>query len=282
MSKILKACERGSKADLNTIETCARLNQKLNLVNGNCQTGLMLACQNGNTIVVLTLINLKVDIGLNNVDKDGCTALHYACIRGYPAVIITLLIIAGANLNIANRKGITPLMYAIREHQIPVAIQLLNRGVEMERACINGTTPLIYACKLYYENQELVNALLSKYPLVSLDIKSDAIPPQNYCDHQDNEGNTALHYAIRNGYKNLVYIELLKRGANPHLKNKNCESVMDIIEKMENTSGPRPPNLLFVDMKNKDVKFSIRKQIAPYAYHPRFATHFRLLDDADA
>jgi ankyrin repeat protein len=281
MSRIIKACETGSKTDVKTIETWARLKYNFNLVNGNGQTGMMLACQNGNTIVVLTLINLKVDVDLDKVDKDGCTALHYACIRGYP-VIITLLITAGANLNITNRKGITPLMYAIRHNKIPVAIQLLNRGVEMERACINGTTPLIDACKFYYENQELVNALLSKYPLVSLDIKSDAIPPQNYCDHQDNEGNTALHYAIRNGYKNLVYIELLKRGANPHLKNKNGESVMDIIEKMENTTGPRPPNLLFVDMENKDVKFSIRKQIAPYAYHPRFATHFRLLDDADA
>jgi ankyrin repeat protein len=281
MSKIINACINGRKADLKTIETCARLKHNFNLVDKDGKTGLIFACQNGNTIVVLMLINLKVDVDLDKVDKDGCTALHYACIRGYP-VIITLLITAGANLNITNRKGITPLMYAIRHNKIPVAIQLLNRGVEMEHACINGTTPLIDACKLYYENQELVNALLSKYSLVSLDIKSDAIPSQNFCDHQDNEGNTALHYAIPNGYKNLVYIELFKRGANPHLKNKNGESVMDIIEKMENTTGPRPPNLLFVDMENKDVKFSIRKQIAPYAYHPRFATHFRLVDDADA
>jgi ankyrin repeat protein len=227
--------------------------------------------------MVQLLITFKVD--LNKVDKDGCTALHYACIRGYDT-IVTMLINAGANPNIANKKGITPLMYAIREHQFPIAIQLLNHGVEIEHTCNNGSTPLICACEFWRENKELVNTLLSRYPLVSLDNGSGIIPLQNYVNHQDNKGNTALHYAIRNGYQNNVYLELLKRGANPHLKNNLGKSVMDILEEMENTTGPRGPMLLFVDLENKDTRFSIRKKMAPYAYHPRFAPDFGLLDDA--
>lgn len=277
MSKILKACERGSKADLDTIRTCARLNQNLNLVNENGQTGLMLASQNGKIDMVELLITFKVD--LDKVDKDSSTALHYACIRNYD-IIVTMLIFSGANLNIANRKGITPLMYAICEHKFPIAIQLLNHSVEIERPCSNGSTPLIYACQFWRKNNELVNTLLSRYPLVSLDTGSKTITRQNYVNHQDNKGNTALHYAIRYGYQNNVYLELLKRGANPHLKNNLGKSVMDILEEMENTTGPRGPMLLFVDLENKDTQLSIRKKMNPYAYHPRFAPDFGLLDDA--
>ena len=267
MSRILEACKKGSKADLGTIRTCARLNQSLNLVNENGQTGLMFACQNGKTHMVQLLIDIKVD--LNKVDKDGNCALAYACIHGYGTTTVTMLARAGANLNIANRKGITPLMYAIRDHRDLIAIKLLEHDPEIEFACNDGFTPLILACNSCTHNQHLVNALLSK--------KSSEL----LVNHQDGDGNTALHYAIRDGYNNHIYLELLKSGANPHLKNKNGENVMDIIEKMENTTGSRSPMLLFVDLNNKDVKFSIREKVAPYAYHPRFATHFGLLDDVD-
>jgi ankyrin repeat protein len=273
MLKILEACRRGKKHDLNTIQKCSRLGHNLNLVNENGQTGLILASQNSSNNMVELLISFKVD--LNNVDKDGCSALHYACIR-CSDTIVKMLIDAGANPNIANKKGITPLMYAISVHRFPIAIQLLNHGVEMELPCNDGSTPLIIACNSWRNNKELVDALLSIYPLVSLDTKSEAILPQNYVNHQDNKGNTALHYGIRDGYRNDIYLELLKHGANPHLRNNNGESVIDILEKME--TGPRDPTL-FIDWNNKEVKFSIREKISPYAYHPRFASYFGLLDD---
>jgi ankyrin repeat protein len=102
MSKILEACRRGKKHDLDTIQKCARLKHDLNLVNENGQTGLILASQNSINNMVELLIDLKVD--LNKVDKDGCSALHYACIRGSDT-IVKMLIDAGTNPNFANKKG---------------------------------------------------------------------------------------------------------------------------------------------------------------------------------
>jgi ankyrin repeat protein len=256
MSKILEACRRGNKSDEVTIEKCAGLKQNLNITNSDGQTGLMFASQNGKTNMVRLLLAHKVD--LNKVDKGGNCALVYAIIKGFD-VIVTILINANANLNIANKKGITPLMYAIREHQFPIAIQLINHGVEIERICSDGFTPLILASKSF-DNQHLIQTLLScgKNALVN---------------HQCNNGNTALHYAIGDGYKNTNYVKLLECGANPHLKNETGESVLDILDKIDG-NGFHAAKLL----ANTDNKSSIRDIVLRFALNPSFADYFRPSD----
>jgi ankyrin repeat protein len=58
---------------------------------------------------------------------------------------------------------------------------------------------------------------------------------------QDNEGNTALHYPLMNVLKNKLYLPyskeiikiLMREGADPHIRNKEGKSPMDLAEKSE-------------------------------------------------
>ena len=268
MSKILEACRRGDHASLATITKSVQLKHNINLVNEKGQTGLMLACENNRIGMVQLLITFKVEsfassrlqrlrirdkpswepLNLDTVDKDGNSALHYACIRGFDT-IVEMLISATAKLDIPNKKGITPFMYAVYERKFPIAIQLINHGVTIENTYENGYTPLIYAC--LFGNQLLVEILLRKDASVN---------------HQGNNGNTALHYAINSGFENTIYMELLKHGANPNLKNNNGKNIFDIMDEIE---GPGfHVSHLLVHANNRDVKFSIRKNVSEFVFHP--------------
>ena len=246
MSKILEACRRGDDCSLATITKCIKLGHNINIENDKGQNGLMLACENNRIKMVELLIANKVL--LDKVDKDGNSALAYACIRGFDK-IVEMLISANANLDIPNKKGITPFMYAVYERKFPIAFQLINHDVRIDNTYENGYTPLIYAC--LFRNQPLVEILLRK----------DAS-----LNHQGNNGNTALHYAIHSGYENTIYIELLKCGANPNLKNNNGKNIFDIIDEIEG-NGFHVSKLL-VNTSNKDVKFSIRENVSKIVFHP--------------
>lgn len=88
---------------------------------------------------------------MNKADDFGCTPLHYAADKGNVA-IIKMLIKAGANLNVADKGGCTPLFSA---STIEVAIELLDNGADAKVVNLQGQSLLTVA-----KSEAMVNLLV--------------------------------------------------------------------------------------------------------------------------
>ena len=117
-----------------------------------------------------TVVNAR-DIG------SGQTALHIVTERRDP-VWIRFLTGSGADPNIADKRGVTPLQVAASMGYAEGAELLLAAGANPNPTDRTGETPLIAA--VHQNNLPLVRLLLAK----------GAKP-----DHADNSGRTALDYA---------------------------------------------------------------------------------------
>jgi uncharacterized protein len=81
---------------------------------------------------------------VNEVDRDGRTALHHAAIHGDLGAV-ELLLEAGAQPNISDSDGWTPLHFAAAAYHVPVAEALLRAGAAVDHEDAHGNTPLFRA-----------------------------------------------------------------------------------------------------------------------------------------
>ena len=112
---------------------------------------------------------------------SGETALHLVVERRDPTWI-RFLTARGANPNIRDKNGVTPLMMAVRLGFNEGVEQLLAAGASVDVANDTGETPLISA--LHRRDTGLMRLLLEK----------GADP-----DRRDNSGRSALDYAALGG-----------------------------------------------------------------------------------
>ncbi len=97
-------------------------------------TALIPACHYGHAETVKVLLEWKGNnrVAVDHVNRLGWTALLEAVILGDGAQphteIVRLLIAHGANVNLADREGVTPLAHAQRRQQTAVAALLLQAG----------------------------------------------------------------------------------------------------------------------------------------------------------
>ena len=91
-------------------------------------TALIPACERGNVEVVRELLKTSIDV--NHVNRFGWTALLEAVMLSDGGAtqqeIVRLL--AGANLNLADAEGVTPLRRAKQEGYQALAAILLSAG----------------------------------------------------------------------------------------------------------------------------------------------------------
>jgi ankyrin repeat protein len=88
-------------------------------------TPLYMASLYGHEAVVRVILRHMRGRGLDERCKQGCTALWVACANGY-AEIVRALLLAGADHNIANHQGQTPLQIAElnRERECVAAVNV--------------------------------------------------------------------------------------------------------------------------------------------------------------
>jgi uncharacterized protein len=93
-------------------------------------TALIPACHHGHVDTVKLLLGTKIDV--NHVNNLGWTALLEAVILGdggaAHAEIVRLLAANGANVNIADREGVTPLAHARKRNYRNIASILEKAG----------------------------------------------------------------------------------------------------------------------------------------------------------
>lgn len=137
---------------------------------------------------------------LNEPDKDGNTALFWACREG-KANIVKLLVDARADLNFSNKKEETPLTIASSDGQDVIVRYLLSARADVDKPNKNGWTPLI--CAAYNGHFKVVELLLSH--------KADITCTSNV-------GCSALYWSCNNDQFDIVKL-LLDYGADANQPN---------------------------------------------------------------
>lgn len=179
-------------------------------------TLLMKAAKNGNNWELKSLLTSGADVNLT--DKDGWTALMYACRYQENVSIVDSLIDAGAQVKIKNKYDLSPLIlaatyngnpeiikkllnyYAVSEKEVLQAFVLLltdNSSSDFSKIAkietfidksiplntfYNGKTPLMYAAQ-FCNSTSIIDVLLKRGAVTSI---------------RSTEGKTAFDYAMEN------------------------------------------------------------------------------------
>lgn len=136
---------------------------------------------------------------LTALDHEGRSALHY-CVS---ATSVKLMLDKGANLNLADKKGMTAMHYAAESGATQALHELLisnEAGADVKDHTLS--TPLHYAASR--GSFEATNCLLALGATV---------------DEQDQEGNTPLHLAVRNGRDDIAKLLVKYKNSVMFVKN---------------------------------------------------------------
>lgn len=129
---------------------------------------------------------------------SGETALHFVTARR-DLTWMTFLIERGANVNVRDVKGVTPLVIASNLNFLEGVELLVKSGARVDESNNSGETPLITAV----HNRNL--------PLMRILLKAGADP-----DRADNSGRTARDYAKLTG--NPALLSTIESEAKPKAK----------------------------------------------------------------
>ena len=154
---------------------------------------------------------------VNATDDDGQTPLAVACQRGNRFGVESLLMAAEIDINKCDKQGSTALHEACENGSKKITEMLLNRGAQisianedkvipLHIACHEGCTEVVKALLFHGHQQNIVRKLVSA---------------------TDNQGSTALHYAIESGVQSTVEA-ILKSNANPIAEKDNQATPLHI------------------------------------------------------
>lgn len=195
-------------------------------------TPLHIAAYLGNLKLVRLLLESGADLNIN--DKQGKSPLHYLMmIKGEKMIQNTyaqwqvtdqkaeILRLLKCDINGKDNNGNTPL-YILLDNSYAAIIQALLRPVIQQGADIaitdeRGRTPLMLSAE-----NGVVTATLELAEKI-LEQNAESLNIQN------NDGNTALHLALKNNRNEAAYI-LLDMGADTEIANSQGETSRTLIE----------------------------------------------------
>ncbi|KAG2458433.1 ANKR7 protein, partial [Polypterus senegalus] len=165
--------------DLNKVKSCVKKG-KVNQADKRGRTALHFACAQGNVELLGILVACKA-VYLDGMDENNQTPLMKA-VQCQHLDCLRRLTASGANLNLCDTKGDTALHLAVTVSNVALAQVLMENGANVNAANKDGCTPLILATKL--NDHKLVEFLLSN----GADVNSREIT-FSYC-HQRKFRNT--------------------------------------------------------------------------------------------
>ncbi len=102
------------------------------------------ASYNNDPKVIKKLLDSGADVNVR--DTDGLSPLHLAASNNEKLDVIKLLLNKDANVNVRDVNGCTPLHFAARNNKNPdVITALLEKGADGKARDINGNIPFQYA-----------------------------------------------------------------------------------------------------------------------------------------
>uniref|UniRef100_A0ABD2WIX1 Uncharacterized protein n=1 Tax=Trichogramma kaykai TaxID=54128 RepID=A0ABD2WIX1_9HYME len=199
-------------------------------------------------------------VQINAQDNEGNTSLHLA-LKSRNDEAMKLLLRNGANPNVPNAKGLTPLHIIIDDYKIdyymlelffetiddiqqtvqvnaqdnegntPLNLALIcGKDKAMELLLRNGANPNVPNEKGLTSLHIMINEEWINYNMLKLFFETnDDIQQTVQVDAQDNEGNTPLHLALLSESNMKAAKWLLRRGADPNLANVKGSTALHTI-----------------------------------------------------
>lgn len=259
---LITACTNPDSECVPLVEYLLGLGCDVNVENADGESPLHMAVSRGAT----QTCRLLIDAGANVDHQDGKqrTPLLQAVVSAQytpaTAELAPMLLVAGANPNLADKDDETPLRLAAKLGLLETVTQLLDAGAEVEGAGVR--TPLMEACASSWK--DIVEILLAhdadaggpaqaqRSPLMlavtGKDEREDAMEPivQQLLSAGANvnaihgRGRTALYAAVAARRLELVQL-LLDSGANPTTKD---EDGMSLLEFAKTKSRPKIAELI--------------------------------------
>ncbi|KAI4241143.1 MAG: hypothetical protein LQ352_007495 [Teloschistes flavicans] len=189
---------------------------------------------------VMEMLLARHEIDIDQRAREGETAVYRAA-RWSRDATLQMLIASGADINIPNGTGQTPLSIAANKgNESGIRFLLAQRGIERDRPDSTDKTPLIHAAQMghikcirlllgsgvtvesrdrEYKRTALSWAALNGHKVV---VKA-LVKAEANLNHQDVRGSTPLALAAECGHETVVRI-LLESKANPDLADENEET----------------------------------------------------------
>jgi uncharacterized protein len=173
------------------------------------------------------LIGLGIDLNVEGAADDSGLApetaaamVLYRTPEDKKDAMLALLIEAGANVNWANRDGLTLLHYSLVDRSGNACRLLIEAGADVEALDADGQTALMRAAWLPLVGGDAMTDVVKV--LLAHGARVDAATP---------EGMTALHYAAAQKDPEVVKL-LLAAKAGPHARNAAGETPLDIAKRV--------------------------------------------------
>ncbi|CAI8050981.1 Putative ankyrin repeat protein MM_0045 [Geodia barretti] len=229
-----------------TLRELVRAGSDLNLQNQEGLTPLMIAARSGRTDITNVLLEGKhIDLDIQE-KRTGWSALHFSVERGDSATTEALLK-AGANPHLKDKNGDTAVIMAVKRHEPATLRELVRAGSDLNLQNQEGLTPLMIAARS--GRTDITNILLEGEH-INLDIQ------------EKRTGQSALHFSAEEG-DSATTEALLKAGANPHLKDKNGATAMEITEQRAQSSlvsKTLPMRVMMTQPSLYDSQYALRYQ----------------------
>jgi ankyrin repeat protein len=162
---------------------------------------LLQAVKQGNTAVVRSLLNQRIDV--DQTQPDGTTTLAWAAQRD-DLEMADLLIRAGAKVNAANDYGATPLWIACSNGNTAMVEKLLKAGADATVQLVSGETALMTAAES--GSTDIVKLLVAHGAHVNA--------------KENQAGQTALMWAVAEKQPEAARV-LVEQGADVHAGSKS-------------------------------------------------------------
>ena len=223
------------REDRNDISECDSSNDDL-----TSQERFVEACRMGSWDTVRELITLRPEIEINHNDASGSNPIYCASAAAVDTSVLAFLLDHEAEPNLLTSTGNSAMIRTIDEDCLDKTRLLLQSGANIELSDPGGWTPLLAA--VYRENREILELLLDKGANSSAVLDNGAGALQIAIDYNcteifslllahgadptisDNYGTTPLHKACQRGLE--CEVGRIMESASDPLELTNCESLV--------------------------------------------------------
>ena len=219
----------GAEGLLDILRLTIDANADTRLTNRFGGTALIPAAERGHVEIVQELLT-RTNVDVNHINNLGWTALLEAIILGNGGErhqqIVQLLVDHGANINIADKEGVTPLEHArargFREIELILVQASRARDMELITAAKRGDAGAVRAllaqgASVHAQDENGVTALIAAAYRNDLEIADLLIQAGADVNTQDHTQQSAYLIATSEGYPDLLK-RTLQAGADIHSK----------------------------------------------------------------